>query len=175
MLAVINNKIAQTFLDEMPTKNDVDNHDGIINDDNYEDYLADEIENIGEDVDPTDQLYPATDYRTEIPTGNINLGVPEDTPEVIYPNIKKLVYDGIDRNEVISFEYTNRYGDYAGLRTVEPHYTFIAQSTGNEVLVTFDRDVNDIRAFIVGNIHPNGVRYKGVGFNPRPEIMIGLA
>ena len=77
--------------------------------------------------------------------------------------------------EAIGFDYTNRHGAYAGWRIVEPHYTFYAYTTGNLVLVTWDRDVQDIRAFIVGNIHPNGVRYEGETFSPKPEIMRGIS
>ena len=85
-----------------------------------------------------------------------------------------MIYDGIDQGQVITFDYTNRFGQYAGTRTVEPHYTFIAKTTGNEVLVTHDRGQNDIRAFIVGNIHPYGVRYEGLTFEPKGEIMRGI-
>ena len=112
--------------------------------------------------------------RDEIPVGNQELGIPEGVHEIEYDDGKQLVYDGIDNGEVVSFDYTNRFGMYAGTRTVEPHYTFVASTTGNEVLVTFDRDQGDIRAFIVGNIHPFGVRYEGVQFQPRGEIMRGI-
>lgn len=150
-------------------------NDGFVDESNYEDYLVDDIENNQEDDLQQDTYEPqAPNYMEEIPTGNQLLGVPEDSQEITYANPIQLVYDGVDNNEVISFQYTNRHGNYSGLRTVEPHYTFIAGSTGNEVLVTYDRDVNDIRAFIVSNIHPNGVRYKNVRFQDRPEIMRGI-
>ncbi len=121
--------------------------------------------------------------REEIPFGNQELGIPEGTQETEYDDAKQLVYDGIDRGNIISFDYTNRFGMYAGTRTVEPHYTFVAETTQNEVLVTWDIDQNDIRAFIVGNIHPFGVRYEGTQFQgndpgklgkPREEIMRGI-
>lgn len=38
------------------------------------------------------------------------------------------------------------------VRDVEPHGEFYARTTGNKILVTFDKNVGDIRAFIVGNI-----------------------
>lgn len=154
--------------------------EGAIDDDNYENYLVDDVEGNG----PTEYIYdelPETETETgqpnfmdELPLGNELLGIPEDTREISYFSPIQLVYDGIDKNEVISFQYTNRHGEYAGLRTVEPHYTFIAKTTGNEVLVTYDRDINDIRAFIVSNIHPQGVRYENVRFEDRPEIMQGV-
>lgn len=187
MLRIVNadlSKLGQSFLDEV---NDIDWGDedrpqpggrisphgpqGVIDEGNFENYEPTTIEEPVEDQIPTE---PPTELQREIPTGNELLGIPADTQEIEYDNAGRLVYDGIDSNEVITFDYTNRHGQYAGTRTVEPHYTFVAQTTGNEVLVTFDRDQNDIRAFIVGNIHPFGVRYKDVKFEPRGEIMKGI-
>ena len=37
-------------------------------------------------------------------------------------------------------------------RIIEPHDFFLAKSTGNKILVSYDRTVGDIRAFIVSNI-----------------------
>jgi len=147
-----------------------------INESNYEDYLFDNIEDENEPEPELNDIPPEkipTSYMDEIPLSNEQLGIPRDTKEKVYANPLDLIHDGIRNHELISFGYTNRHGSYAGIRTVEPHYTFLAMTTGNEILVTFDRDVNDIRAFIVGNLHPNGVRYQGVKFAPRPEIGIG--
>lgn len=184
MLVIKNIKLAQheSFLDEIYPSDD--KPDGIVGDENYHDYLVDDIENYNtndDDVvldtstgpDRKEQEEPL-DYRREVPTKNKLLGIPENAKEVVYFDGPRLAYDGIKKKEVISFEYTNRHGAYAGLRTVEPHYTFMAKSTGNEILVSYDRDINDIRAFIVGNIHPQGVRYNRVRFKPRNEIMIGV-
>ena len=183
-------RLGQSFLDELgdvdwgddapPDRGRISPHgpQGVIDEGNFEDYEPTSIESPVEQQLPIDSGVPIQEgldpYRREIPTGNELLGIPEGTQETEYPNAQQLVYDGIDRDEVISFDYTNRHGQYAGTRTVEPHYTFIAQTTGNEVLVTFDRDQNDIRAFIVGNIHPYGVRYEEVLFEPRGEIMKGI-
>lgn len=180
-------RLGQSFLDEIQ---DVDWGDGtppdrggrisphgpqgVINEDNFENYEPTAIEEPIEQQLPTEPQEGILPYQREIPIGNELLGIPEGTQETEYDNTQQLVYDGIDRNEVISFDYTNRHGQYAGTRTVEPHYTFMARTTGNEVLVTFDRDQNDIRAFIVGNIHPFGVRYEEVQFDPRGEIMRGI-
>lgn len=182
-------RLGQSFLDEL---GDVDWGDdtstdkgrisphgpqGVIDESNFENYEPTAIEEPVEQL-VTDFGIPSQEdvapYQREIPTGNELLGIPEGTQETEYADSQQLVYDGIDRDEVISFDYTNRHGQYAGTRTVEPHYTFMAQTTGNEVLVTFDRDQNDIRAFIVGNIHPYGVRYEEVLFEPRGEIMKGI-
>jgi hypothetical protein len=192
VLKIINAKLyslGQSFLDELedvdwgeegpdpywPDRISPHGPQGTINEDNFEQFeptTAEEPEE-GRIGDDGDEDYPL-DYQREIPTQNENLGIPPGTKEIEYDNSKQLVYDGIDNTEVITFEYTNRHGQYAGTRTVEPHYTFIAQTTGNEILVTFDLDQNDIRAFIVGNIHPYGTRYESVNFAPRGSIMKGI-
>lgn len=183
MLKLSSHKLAQTWMDEIRDVDwgddvpDTNETPGIVNEDNLDEYLADEVEKdpdewpIGQQPVPTD----VDEVRDEIPAANELLGIPEGTKEISYPSGQSLLYEAMDRAEVVSFEYTNRHGDYAGLRTVEPHYAFVAPTTGNEVVVTFDRDVNDIRAFIIGNIHPGGVRYEGITFNPRGEIMRGVA
>jgi hypothetical protein len=175
-------RFAQEWMDEIRDVDWGDDSDprGFVTEDNLNDYLVDEIEQDQNTEDPSTfpgrHPVPTTvdDIREEIPTANELLGVPKDTQEITYASPQALLYDAMDSTEVVSFEYTNRHGNYSGLRTVEPHYTFVAQTTGNEVVVTFDRDVNDIRAFIVGNIHPGGVRYNKINFIPRPDIMRGV-
>jgi predicted DNA-binding transcriptional regulator YafY len=54
-------------------------------------------------------------------------------------------------NEVIRINYVTKKGRDI-VRNIEPHGQFMAQTTGNRILVTFDRTVGDIRAFIVDNI-----------------------
>lgn len=193
MLKIYSNQIrmAQSWMDEIRDVDwgedapDVDEVPGVVNEvpgvvneDNLDDFLVDEIEDQEkEQLPPGRQPIPTEidEVRDEIPSANELLGVPEDTKEVSYQRSQDLLYEAMDRAEVVSFEYTNRHGNYAGMRTVEPHYAFVAPTTGNEVIVTFDRDVNDIRAFIIGNIHPGGVRYEGVTFSPRGDIMRGVA
>jgi len=153
---------------------------GLVNENNLDNYLVDEIEKPDKETPKLPKgRHPVPteidEIRDEIPTGNELLGIPEGTKEIQYHSSQKLLYDAMDKAEVVSFEYTNRHGFYAGQRTVEPHYAFRAPTTGNEIVVTLDRDVNDIRAFIIGNIHPGGVRYEKVNFNPLDEIMRGVA
>ena len=204
MLKVVNcqlHRLGQSFLDEVWPEEDegrispggdsptgrISPHgpQGVINEENYSKYEPTTIEEPVENQPTLYQRDAPPGYQQEISTQNEQLGIPEEAPEIEYdgsidPNTgqsldqQKQVYDGIDNNEVISFDYTNRFGQYAGTRIVEPHYTFQARTTGNEVLVTFDRTKNDIRAFIVGNIHPFGVRYENVLFEPRGEIMRGI-
>jgi len=54
-------------------------------------------------------------------------------------------------NEVVLIEYITD-GGVQITRMIEPHLEFIARTTGNHILVTYDRTVNDIRAFIIDNI-----------------------
>jgi hypothetical protein len=152
-----------------------DGQQGAINETNYRDFLSDNLDDPKSGYSPIpEENVGIPDYFDEIPTSNEELGVPEDTKEIVYADSIDLINDGIDNTEIIGFGYTNRHGAYAGWRTVEPHYTFSARTTGNDVLVAFDLDVADIRAFIVGNVHPNGVRYENVKFDPRDEIMSGI-
>lgn len=187
MLRVVNSslyKSSQSWRDEIE---DVDwgdeSPDKLVDENNLDDYLVDDVEEITE---PTQQpeppqphipestpAPPVEDFRDEIPTINEIL-TPDATREVIYSTAEDMIADAISRQEAIGFDYVNRHGAYAGWRTVEPHYTFHAYTTGNMILVTWDRDVNDIRAFIIGNIQPNGVRYEDEMFDPKNEIMIGI-
>lgn len=161
-----------------PSTFDTPDTPGIVNEDNLNDYLVDEVEKPDEEPKTPKGRHPVPteidEMREEIPTGSELLGIPEGTREIQYQSSQELLYDAMDKAEVVSFEYTNRHGYYAGRRTVEPHYAFVAPTTGNEVIVTLDRDVNDIRAFIIGNIHPGGVRYEKVVFTPLDEIMRGV-
>lgn len=154
---ILSKKAQGNFWDEV---SDVDWGDdtpsGPINETNYEDYLVDNLE---EPIEPPSSSI-RWDYMDEIPTANDVMGIPEDAEEIEYDNPFDLVADSLG-SEAISFEYTNRFGAYAGRRHVEPHDWFVATTTGNNILVTYDLDVQDIRAFIIGNIHPGGVRYEG--------------
>lgn len=118
-------------------------------------YLSDELDN---DIDIENPVYE--DFN--------------DTENVeIYEDPYKLIYDAIQNIEIISFNYTSKKGKFS-TRTIEPHYTHIAM-TGNELVIGFDLDIQDIRAFIIGNIHINGVRYIDMKFSPKSEIMQGYS
>lgn len=180
VISAISKKAYEWWEDEEDQPNQ---EERIINDDNLDDYLVDNVEkepydhavstDWKTDIEPVPQEEMSlTDYRSEIPTIN-QLLTPNAEREHIYSDPHNLIEDAMTDREVIGFDYINRHGAYAGWRTVEPHYTFVAYTTGNEILVTWDRDINDIRAFIVGNIQPEAVRYEGESFEPRGEIMIG--
>jgi len=142
---------------------------GFINEKNYERYLPEEA-----DKTPDEER----EYIRDVYTPQEELAEEPVLPagkEHMYEDTMRLVYDGIDHSEVISFDYTDRFGNFLGTRTVQPHYTFDAITTGNEILVTWDLDRNDIRAFILGNIHPGGIRYEGSTFELKPAIMQGVS
>ncbi len=180
MLRIVSAKLTKaaqySFLEEIP--DNADDPARGINEENYNEYLVDDVENGPQEYGEYTQPQPG-DFLSEIPMGNEMVGVPPESLQKRYDNNPLgLVNDGINNNELISFhyitrDYGNRAGHYAGLRTVEPHYTFVAQTTGNEVLVSYDRSVGDIRAFIVNNIG-DGVRHEDVKFADRPEIMVGI-
>lgn len=165
----------QTFLDEVWGTEPEPEFDGKIspdgvNDSNYEQYEPISIEDPGQIPAPIgahEQFIPES-QQDFVPTP-AELPFPEGTEEIEYPNGRTLAYDGMKTKEVISFDYTNRFGQWAGTRHVEPHDIFTA-GTGNEILVTWDLDQNDIRAFIIGNIKPYGVRYEGYNFTPKQGL-----
>lgn len=180
-------KTAQSFLDEVrdsdafDDKNDTQQGYGIpgwINNENYQDFLADDLNDYNETEEKPqgEPLLPGEYLQKEELSPELPQQQEQPEPEenkVTYVNGRDLVYSGIDNGEIVSFDYTNRYGMYCGYRTVEPHYTFIAPGTGNEIVVTYDFYYG-IRAFIINNIHPYGVRYKDEKFKLRPAIMQGV-
>ncbi len=185
MLRVINSSLSKSSQEWWEDQDEPDEENFIVNDDNLDDYLVDNVEEAPQepisrgiegrpDIEPVPQEEMSLqDYRSEIPTIN-ELLTPNAVREHIYSDAHDLISDAISTNEVIGFDYVNRHGAYSGWRTVEPHYIFEAYTTGNTILVTWDRDINDIRAFIVGNVQPEGVRYEGEIFEPRGEIMVGV-
>lgn len=120
-----------------------------------ENYLSD---NLDQDIEIENPIYDEFDNH--------------ETTET-YLDPYELIYDAIQNIEVISFNYTSKKGKFS-TRTIEPHYTHMPM-TGNELVVGFDLDVQDIRAFIIGNIHANGVRYLNMKFSPKSEIMQGYS
>jgi len=177
MLNIISGKIKKYF--QLQNKgNNEDPATQLINDDNVNDFLADEIEGrdnadplqtqTTEPQDQLDQPYIKPDKGTSDALS------PNKTGEVPYPSASALISSGIAKREAVGFEYITRHGLDIGWRVVEPHYIFYAPSTNNLILVSWDRHVSDIRAFIVGNIKQNGVRYRGEVFQPHNSIMVGI-
>lgn len=79
---------------------------------------------------------------------------PVPVPEGDYPDFDSqedaMRWSGQNR-QTVHIWYTTKSGRDIE-RDVEPHGMFSAKTTGNDILVTYDRTVGDIRAFIMGNI-----------------------
>ena len=126
----------------------------VIDNSNYEDFLADELDQNTEDV----SIYESPEELQIVPDGT-TLEIPEQSNQIAYNDPFEMVQESLGFN-IVTFDYTNRHGTYAGQRTVEPHDWFVAPTTGNHILVGYDLGVRDIRAFIINNIHPGGIRYE---------------
>ncbi len=74
--------------------------------------------------------------------------IDEDVPE--FANNIQAIQWAIDNNKVLKIDYTTINGKNIR-RYIEPHLIFNAKS-GNLIVVTYDRSVRDIRAFIINNI-----------------------
>jgi len=144
-----------------------------IDKDNWQEYSPE-----NDDVDAQwEQQVEPTDEPRETP---IAIDQKEDTSGVIpefkeipYYTAEELIEDAERERELIGFYYTTIEGTPVGYRIVEPHYTFVAATTGNHILVSYDRVVDDIRAFVIGPSMYGGVRYSGAKFQPKPQITAG--
>jgi len=152
----------------------------------WEDFIEDNIEE--EPLEPETQ-YPTTGLQPQPPQTTETPGILEPIEEELggyapgdtdmlngeelyvadsYDDINALIRDSLQRY-VIKIDYTTIDGRFTGDRVVEPHRTFVA-GTGNNILLTFDRTVGDIRGFVIGNIKPGAVLYENT-FDVKPEIM----
>ncbi len=162
-------------------------------DNQWENYIVDDVENT-EDEEFSDLYQESDEFAGSFsndfdydaaaePANELSNETPIDTQQELLPDGEQLEseeeipnpYDLInmsmsDPPRLIKFDYTTKDGRFTTNRVVEPHRTFVASGTGNEILLTYDRTVGDIRGFIVGNIKPFGVLYKNT-FTRRPEIM----
>lgn len=136
-----------------------------IDETNYEDTLADNLDQEPEMVDevPQEEYVPPEQAEMIAPEG-------EGVEEVLYSNGRMLVQDGLRNHEIIEFRYTTKDGRDIGYRVVEPHDQFYSSASHDQVLVTWDRTVGGIRSFIVGHIRGDGVRYEGASFPYRAEL-----
>lgn len=149
----IDNKFEVVDYDEL--YNSLENGEKPVSDDNMSDYLA-------------DNLLEQDEIKTEVPIEEEyvepNLG--DDFP--IEGNTLKAIEYAIKNKKVIKITYSPQGKKYRrgkklkreiGLpqgsfinRIIEPHYLFRARTTGNNIVVTWDRSVREIRAYIVDNI-----------------------
>jgi len=111
------------------------------------------------------------------PPEDIPVELPEEEPTVEETPQFENAFDASDwarptidngfKGREMRISYTTKNGRNI-VRDVEPHGTFHAETTGNKVLVTFDKTVSDIRAFIISNI--NGFAFSDDEFEPKFRI-----
>ena len=123
-----------------PNVLDVENYEEnlpVVEFDDVNDYLAD---NFQEEETFDEQL-----EEPQIPMEITD----EELPE--FGTTEEALDYAIKNNEVVRINYTTKKGiDLT--RIVEPHLLFAARESGNLIVVTYDRSVRGIRAYIVPNI-----------------------
>jgi len=109
--------------------------------------LADDIEEKAIDID---KVQPIEEDQNDYPK---------------FGNAFDAIRYAIDNKEIIRIHYTCKSGIFI-IRDIEPHGWFNARTTGNLIVVSWDRDVNWYRAFI---ILPNIQKYEWHGdlFEPK--------
>ena len=138
-------KFAQQFFDP-----DAEDNIGQVPDLEYlpeemEEYLEDSFDD-EEEIQPE----PEDEQLDEPPAGEPDPHLEDlDYPE--FPNTAEGLTWAQDNNEVVKIYYTTKKGRNLQ-RHIEPHGQFLARTTGNHIVLTFDKDVGDIRSFIVNNI-----------------------
>jgi len=179
MLRIINSKSVKlsqnnpSFLEETGRGNvdwgDEEDPLGFVGEDNYEDYLpetADETEKAPEDIwtlpEPTHEWEQTDEF--ESPEGAVDY--------IMYDNsqIDQLLSDAYSNQEMISFQYTNRFGRPSYRSNVEVHGRLFP-STGNNIIITFDNSVGDIRAFDMDRMQ-DGVRHRGQQFGLKARLTV---
>ena len=125
-------------------------------------YLEDDLDEGQEPIDvaPPEEEQPVPQEPQEVPE-----------PEYEYPAFNN-AFDAAEwamqNNEVMRINYTTKKGT-AIVRDVEPHGSFHSDSTGHEILVTFDDTIGDIRAFIMKNIR--SFAFTGERFEPKFKVV----
>lgn len=112
-------------------------------------------ENIGEYIDEDDKT---DEFETQgiIPETQEQTTQLDEIPQETEDDYS-IISRAIDTNQCLLFEYISRKGKF-GKYLCEPYGTFIAQGTGNELLVTYSRNSGGIRAFIINNILPGTLK-----------------
>jgi len=122
-------------------------------------FLEDEVE------EPPLEVKPEED---EMPTPEKAPSIEERTVE--YPSFDN-AFDALDwaekEKEVVRIAYTTSHGTGI-VRDIEPHGQFHADTTGHQILVTFDETIGDIRAFIMKNI--TQFSFTGSQFKPKFKV-----
>ena len=96
----------------------------------------DEEEQVPEQVEPE---APPLEEPTE----------PKEFPT--FSNVFDAVNWAEQNNQAMRISYTTKHGRQIS-RDVEPHGQFHSDSTKHQILVTFDENIGDVRAYILANI-----------------------
>lgn len=138
---------------------------------NYEEEAERELEQeqIAEEIDRVEEIDEEQQEELE-----------EVLPEL--PNTFTAIQYAIDNNLVMAIDYTAmgtpgrrdkiRLKRETGVnihRIIEPHYIFLAPTTGNTIVTGYDRSVRRIRSFIIDNI--TNYEFTGKEFRPRIRII----
>tara|TARA_Y100000034_G_scaffold136138_1_gene211028 strand:- start:11970 stop:12539 length:570 start_codon:yes stop_codon:yes gene_type:complete len=122
-----------------------DQFDGVLEDNLGEEELPDiqEVPEATIETPPIEEPVPAHDPEADVPEAD------KDYPD--FENSAEAIAWAEQNQEAVKIYYQTK-GGVTVEREVEPHGEFFAKTTGNQILVTFDRTAGDIRAFIVPNI-----------------------
>ena len=143
-----------TDVDEAPNTFEENASLPVIREEDLADILEDDIE-IGEDVVP--EGAPVTQVVEETPEE-------EEIRRPEFTNFFDALEWAEDNNDVVQINYTTVNGNNL-TREIEPHGSFYARTTHRTVLVTYDRTVGAIRAFIIRNI--NAIDFVGDKFRKK--------
>ena len=109
----------------------------------------DDIDNILEDS-YDEEIYPTEEIEEPLPEPQIDVPITEEEfPE--FPTTYDATEWADQNHQSMRIWYKTKAGRDIE-RDVEPHGHFLAKTTGNQILVTFDKTVGEIRAFILNNI-----------------------
>lgn len=146
----------------------------ILNPDNINQYIVDDIE------DEYDQSTEVNIDNLEEPQIDIrkpdDLSPPDTLPDIQepedYPDFatdEEAIDWGSNHTEAMRITYVTKRGKQIQ-RDVEPHGQFLAKTTGNEILVTWDRTMGNIRAYIMDNI----IYHQFLGDNFEPKFILDV-
>ena len=145
---------AQRYFDpDEPREDNTEQDLPVITPDNINDYIEPD-----EDETEEQTLQPVkTPPKQPIEETTFLDEVPQEEQEDDFSIISR----AIDSNQCLKFEYISRKGKF-GTYLVETYGTFIAQGTGNELMVSYCRNCDgtngNIRAHIINNIIPGTLR-----------------
>ncbi len=157
-----------------------------LNDDNVDSILADNFQEEGQKEVPTreeveEELIPEEEVVEETEEGIPDFGTIQQALQWAIDNnrVVKITYMTSGRSRSRGGKQLKREQPYRGggkqiWRLVEPHHMYQA-GNGNLILVTYDRSVRHIRAFIVSNVidyefTKNRITGKDQVFRPRVRI-----